>query len=107
MTTKICVTWTYFFSLSFFDIVIWKQSDTEWLMQVEKWEFGWFAEELRGPVMGKNRNKTQKLAQEQEQKDEEEKNKEVYVAHYKDYACVQLLHLGNTEETHLSLLFFL
>jgi hypothetical protein len=57
--------------------------------------------------MGKKRNKTQKLAQEQKQKDEEEKNKEVYVAHYKDYACVQLLHLSNTEETHLSLLFFL
>jgi hypothetical protein len=55
--------------------------------------------------MGKNRNKTQKLAQEQEQKDEE-KNKEVYVAHHKDHACVQLLHLSNTEETHLSLLFF-
>lgn len=105
MTTKICVTWTFFFSLSFFDIVIWKQSDTEWLMQVQKWEFGWFAEELQGPVMGKNRNKTQKL--EQEQKDEEEKNKELYVAHYKDYACVELLHLSNTEETHLSLLFFL
>jgi len=42
--------------------------------------------------MGKNRNKTQKL--EQEQKDEEEKNKELYVAHYKDYACVELLHLS-------------